>query len=521
MKTAANKGIINKNLGLVFWFIFPIILLNLFYNPFEQPLFFDRSYLLYMSQVVSRGEFVYKQTTFGYTPISVLIIGYLMKFGNLFSLTTIESARIFGIFFYGCITSAFYCLVRSLWSNTWAVTIACLLFTGLDYLALLSCINAEPKLWVLWLSIIGLWCFHKHRWFWCGSSFALASMCWHFAVVSLFACAFSLLLLRKDIINRFVRLLAGVLVGTLPLIIYLFATSQWLEFWQQAILRKINMEGEVVGESPFHWLLQGIYPWFLTESFHFVLGAIGFFILAFVVFSKKVLQPTFTSQHSSVLFLVVYTLFWSMANSLEFQSNIDMLPLIPVIVIFTGYVIVLLLQNKRKFAWQIGLVILIIYNYYNGITYKIAYRYSQQYETFKKLDEQYGNALAIGCSSYYVALEKPAPTKYVNFLPYEESFIQDKVNCAAVKDSLKKHQISYIIEVNRPLLERSPHAQNVADLFGRSVVLQQHARSQCAKTLLNSKQFVDQDPHVELKIQTILISNFFYTKEKYFIYQIE
>lgn len=505
---------LNKRFSIIFWFIFPILLLIVCYGPFEQPIFFDRSYLLYMSQVVFRGDPLYAHTTFGYTPLSTLIVGYVMKFGSLFSLTTVESARIFGILFYGCTASAFYCLAKALYNQASAIIISCLLFTGLDYIAILSGINAEPKLWVLLFSILGLLYFHQNKWLLCGLSFSIAAMCWHVAVVSLFACGLTLLLLRKDIFTRFKWLLTGVLLGTLPVLFYLLFTDQWLDFWQQAVVRKINLEGDTLGESPFYWLVLGIYPWFTTELPHFALAAIGFFILAFSATKGKQYLPCFTQKQASILFLFVYTLLWSVFNSMEFQSNVDLFPLIPTFVIFAGYAVMLVLKKAGKIKYAIVLGILIVYNYYNAVIYKQSSQFSEQLSNYKKMDEQYGHALAIGFSSYYVVLEKPAPTKYVNFYHH----ISSKTDCKALVEAMKKNRVSYIIDIDRQLRKRSRYTQNLFDFFGLNDT--KLSRTYCATEVLNSKNIRKEKAHFEINTQSILLSDLFHVTEKYFVYKI-
>ena len=270
------------NIGFVFWFFFGILSTLLFYQPFEQPIFEDRAYLLYMSQVVYRGDALYEATTFGYTPLSTIIVGYVMKVGSLLSLNTILSARIIGLFVYGVLCGSFFVLCKSVFHRRIGTLIACVLFCGLGYIQIVSSINAEPKLWVLLFSILGIHFYNKNHWFFVGLFFSFAAMSWHVAVISLFVSAVMLPWKSKTWFSSVYKLMLGVIAGILPVLCYLQLTNGWLDFWNQAVVRKLIVEGDVVGESPFYWFKRSIYPYFLVEPLHFVFGFLGVFLLSLI-----------------------------------------------------------------------------------------------------------------------------------------------------------------------------------------------------------------------------------------------
>ncbi|OJJ13887.1 hypothetical protein BKI52_45245 [marine bacterium AO1-C] len=516
----SKKVFSDKKAGLFFWFIFPTLLLITFYHPFEQPILIDRAYLLYMSQVVFRGELLYEQTTFGYTPFSTLIVGYLMKLGSIFSLSTIETARIFGILFYGCICSAFYLLAKSIWNKTTHSIIACILFTGLDYIAILSGINAEPKLWVLFFSILGLLHFHKQHWLLCGLFFSLASMCWHLAVISLFAVGFTLILLRANFWSRLRLVLAGVFLGTLPTILYLSFTNQWLAFWQQAVLRKINIEANVIGESPFEWLFRSIYPAFFTEIFHFILGALGFMILFFQIIKKAFNSYNSIKSSATTIFLLVYTLMWSGFNTIEFQTNVDFFPLVPIIIIFSVYFLTFVFTQRHKFGYILGFGTLILYSYYNAIYYQIPYSFTQQHQTFSRLDKQFGNGMAVGFVDYYTVLEKPTPTKFVRFVPYEETMLKHTHSCQSIIETLKTQQVSYIIEFDASVRKRSALSNKLFNLFGIKIT-KDHRRMKCIEHIINANNHKKGHKSFEIIMEKIPFKTLFYDREFFFVYPID
>ncbi|NNF76224.1 MAG: hypothetical protein HKN00_13650, partial [Flavobacteriaceae bacterium] len=203
----------------------------------------------------------------------------------------------------------------------------------MGYIQILSGINAEPKLWVLLFSILGMQAFYNQKWFLTGLFFCLAAMSWQVAVVSLFACFLCLPWRSERLWKSLTRLAAGVLSGIIPIVLYLTITNQWVDFWDLAVLRKLVVEGEQVGESPLSWIRKGIYPHFLLEGFHFLLS-LGGIVVVFINMIRKKGPGKNSSENRFLIFLIIYSIFWSGFNTLDFQSAADLLPLIPAVIFF-------------------------------------------------------------------------------------------------------------------------------------------------------------------------------------------
>ena len=225
--------------GFCLWFAIGSFITLIFYQPFEQPIQHDRAYLMYMAQVVARGESLYHATTFGYTPLASIIVGIFMKVGSLFEINTIQTARIVGMALYAFTCGAMHLLAHSVFNNKRTAIFTNLLFTGIGYLALIAGINGEPKSWVLFFSVLGLFFFQKKNWPLIGLCFSLGAMCWHVSVISLLPCCILLPWGQKNLYKNLCQLSAGVLLGLLPVVVYLALTNGWEDFWTQAIMRKI------------------------------------------------------------------------------------------------------------------------------------------------------------------------------------------------------------------------------------------------------------------------------------------
>jgi len=438
-------------IGFAFWFFLGIAITLVFYKPFEQPILFDRAYLIYMSQVVFRGDPLYATTTYGYTPLGTILVGIFMKLGEVLSLTTIESARVIGILLFGSICGSFYRLCKSIFTSRIAPIVACVFFTGFGYLSILSGINAEPKLWVLLFSILGVFYFNKENWFLTGLCFSAAAMCWHVAVVSLFACMILLPWSSPKFYPSLIKLSLGVLLGTLPVLIYLSITNGWMDFWQQAVLRKLIIEGGTIGESPFGWIRKSVYPSFMMEPLQFIFGLIGLLSVSVLLFINKRELTKHIRSVRIAKFLLVYTLVWVFFNSLEFQSAVDLFPLIPIVVVYCTYFITSIKLNgfKKPALIALGLA-LVVYNYIDALLYDLPFTYSEQQQIIKNVRKEHGNAFVIGFEEYYTILEKPMPTKFMRYSGYEDHLMARKENgCKEVKLLLQQGEFDQISTVKK------------------------------------------------------------------------
>src|SRR5688572_22642080 len=65
-----------------------------FYHPLEQWWQRDDAYLLYMAQGITRGELIYRTTTFGYAPFSAIINAAVISIGQVFGVPDYLSPRL-------------------------------------------------------------------------------------------------------------------------------------------------------------------------------------------------------------------------------------------------------------------------------------------------------------------------------------------------------------------------------------------------------------------------------------------
>ncbi|WP_157638292.1 hypothetical protein [Flexithrix dorotheae] len=470
---------------------------------------------------MAKGEPLYKATTFGYTPLAILVVGFFMWVGKLFSISTLISAKIVGIILYGLICTQLFRLVSVVYIKMYTVFLACIFFLGLGYLPMLSGVNAEPKLWVLLFTILGIRAVIKFDWFFTGLYFSLSAMCWHASVISLFPCL--ILIPWKD--SRFIKsslnFTAGILIGILPVIIYLFVTQSWGDFWIQAVLRKLVVEGESVGESPLIWFYRGLYPFFIPEIIHFVVAFVGFVIICIVWFTGNITLKKYFRDECTLKFLIGFTIVWGAFNCLEFQTPVDLFPLLPVLMIFCAYLVQFL--NRRKKTILV-LIPILLYNFYDAIVYDIPYKINDQIRLAKNLKENYGKAFVVGFEEIFTVLEEPMPTRFMRYSSYEDHLIyREPGGCDAISRKLKTEKFQVIIEMDWEKRERSKYSQSLIEQM-QSLLNQndlKRKRSGCAGQLIETLTSQNPSGNFTMIIQSIPMGKFFYTKEYYSIYAIE
>ena len=209
--------------------------------PFEQPLFGDRAYLLYMAQAVSRGEAIYRETSFGYGPLGPLVSGLLIRLGDLGGLSSLVSVRLGAVLLFVLAAILVFDLTRRMGSGLMTAVCAGLISGSLPTMIQLAARNLEPKILVHVFFVASLATSYKRRWLAAGVFAGLAATCWQpagvFVAASCLLIAFAERERRGDALLRWG---AGLVIGGLPALLYLIWSQQLFDFLQQGVLLKIS-----------------------------------------------------------------------------------------------------------------------------------------------------------------------------------------------------------------------------------------------------------------------------------------
>ncbi len=442
-----------------FLWLIASVLCFFFLNPFELPVWEDQTYFLYMSQTIFRGQDLYESVNYGYTPLASLIGGGFMRLFSVFGLPidTIETFRLLGITLYCCVVVSFFRFSFQFFRQLREANLATLIFLSLTWLQVLSSSSLEPKILGLLFELWAFSCILKKKWLLAGLFFALASLCWHPLIINGLVLLCIILWQKEQ--NKIRATLQGILgggIGLSPIFIYLYLTNDWNFFWNQAILRKINVEGSALFDEPFRWLIRGIEHRFLNEVLFFFIAAIaGVYLIIQFIRNRNftLLCSRVNLEISSIGLLFFTTLIWSIWNSMEFQGPPDLIVLLPSIIILATFFISRMILQRLQSHWSlVACVLLFVYGFADLLVYPDKPNYSQQRAWISELYDKYGDLFPINFEESYVLNEKEMPTKYMRFGSYEDFLIEGITpgGCDAVISHFEEKKYKVIIAGIKP-----------------------------------------------------------------------
>lgn len=413
-------------------------------QPLDIPIWGDRAYLMYASQVIFRGEALYEATTLGYTPLAPLVAGYFMKGLAALGINvdTVLTLRCLGLFTFSFITGSLFVLAQSVFKEKKLAHLVALMFSGLGFLLYTSAANFEPKMLALACQIWGLYFVIRRKWLVAGILMAFTAMCWQPMVINCFGVALYLVFVSRkanDFFPAFGLLCLGVALGTLPSLIYIMGTDTWGDFWLQAVVRKSDQEGGVLFNKPFRWILRFILPHYKAEAAIILLGYLGTAFALVMLVRKRGLQvKAFGSTQAILLFVILFG-FWALFSTMEFQGSYDGTPMLPMLLIFGAALFWQVAQRwYTPIRWSIFMSLMAIYAHFDLFMPKYAMTYSEQKAWIETLHEEWGDAFTMLFEEFYVLREEPLPTKYLRYASYDDYLI-DRVEaegCQTIIDQI-------------------------------------------------------------------------------------
>lgn len=429
-----------------------VMLLGLFvlglHRPFDLPLTGDRAYLLYVSQVAYFTGDIYGNSGFGYTPLGPLIAAvFFAGAGLVTDSSTLVLARLAGMACWLACLLGVLLIGRRFFASTVEPVLMALIFAGFAVVPMMSASNLEPKMLVLLFEILALASAYRGRWLLAGFAVACAAMCWQPAIVVLPALGLFLLFdARPQWLAAAWRFAMGIVLGTLPVIVYLTLSGGWSAFWQQAILRKLEQEGAVVLEQPLHWLSSGLFPRLLSERWIFIAAGVGLTVFVLVTVLGA-LQRTGRPVARHAVLMLLFTLAWAGFNAMEFQSVPDLIPFLPAVCYWPAYLVwTLRAPAKREvsapgsattFRAVLGLGLALGLGTYALLDVPRAppkFTLADQRQELVPLDALDAAPMVLDFEEYHALNELLLPTKFIRFNRYDDYLIEQTVpgGCAAM-----------------------------------------------------------------------------------------
>ncbi len=208
------------------------------YDLREQPIVGDRAYFVYLAQAVLRGDAIYSVSFFGYPPLAPLISAAAMGLGGLFDLPSHLAPRLLAVPVFASSTMLAFAVARAATGRVWAGAVAALFLMGMSRLAEVSAATLEPKLLVVFFTLLAQRALQQRRWMLAAAASVLGAGCWHPAgLVCLAVLAVVVYAEWPRPARPLLRDCAlGAALGAFPSLLYLGVSGGVWDFWQRAVV---------------------------------------------------------------------------------------------------------------------------------------------------------------------------------------------------------------------------------------------------------------------------------------------
>jgi hypothetical protein len=417
------------HVGLLFT-ISLVVLLQ--YGLNHQPIIGDRAYLVYMGQVVYRGNLLYESTTFGYTPYGPLLSAISMHIGEAFNLPSYLAPRYLSVPIAALNSCLLYFVARNASGSALLSVISGLILSGFDFMNTLCVTNLEPKPMVVFFMLISMLALQKRNWALAGFGSAMAAMFWQPAVIITITMVIILVFHGRDTFrSAFIRYSLGMILGLLPALLYLTVYHEWNNFILLAITRKALVSLPTAASYPFRWPVVS-FESLSSESPILIFAAVGLFGFAIKNLIRnggrrvKILMDTKNGG------LILLTVAWFLFNSIEFNNLPDLVPLLPLISYWAALFIhklikatVLILQTfKPVFVDQsiikptialTSCILLGVFLFRDAFLYSPTYTLADQKILVKSTidcPDASCSFIALNAEEFYVLTEKQSTLRY-------------------------------------------------------------------------------------------------------------
>ena len=430
----------------------------LLHDPWDQPLLHDRAYFVYMAQALLRGEPLYAATTLGYAPLAALFSAAAMMAGALVGVPDYVAPRLLAVPLAAASAGLLCMAVARAASNVWTGVVAGATLTTFDQFNVLAAANLEPKILVLFLSLLAVTAAQARRWWMVGLWSSLAAMAWQpAAVVGLAMLPLVIANRERSAWRSLGEFLLGGVLGLMPVLLYLLATAQLDDFVRQAVLFKLHSRPEIVGgEAPNPLRMSLILTVAVGPPAVLVLPSAVAGVGAFIWHAVR--QPISQAQgilQSSGGGLVLLTVAWmayatvSTLTRAEGQTSSDVIPFLYLVPFWCAYAFHALAnrapgvdQRTRRrripllpaVAALVGLVAL-----GRAAAYRVRLPLEQQVRVIRH-GVQDRAFLAINLPEYYAITGSRSPWRSMYITPYFMQFWERQVgiSCRDLQEAIRR-----------------------------------------------------------------------------------
>jgi len=410
------------------------------YGVTEYPVTNDRAYFTYLGQAVLRGEPYYRTTFMVYPPLATLLAAGSMWLGRWFDVPTYIAPRYLSVLAGMASVMLVYAVTRRATGSAWSGILAGIVLAAFGHFGWLTVASLEPKSLVIVFTLATCVSLQSRRWLWAGVAAGAAATCWQPAGLIPLAC-FPVVLWggRSRLWRAVSRYVLGGFLATIPSVLYLSLTESWGDFWMRSVVIPASVQLPTAGTNVFFWL-QVVERNFRTEIIFFQAAALGF--AWFIVRApwggiRRVGADWLDPRQAGVPLL---TLVWSSFNCVEFGSLVDMLPMLPLVAFWVGWLAHCVVKTvvsipslrprpKRAISYlMIGALLMSapIYGFADTVRYAPLMTLNRQKALVERIIEPAGPdglVMAVRAEAIYVLSERQSPIRFLRIEIQHQRFL--------------------------------------------------------------------------------------------------
>jgi hypothetical protein len=319
--------------------------ITLFYRPLSQLEVGDAAIYDYIAQAILRGQTPYRDVIDIKGPLAPQLSALAMLMGKSVGLRDIIAVRLLHVLLVGLLSAVTY-LVGAIYLRSRAAGIlAALVPLVFPQFIEMMVAGTQPKLPMILFGMLSLLLIAKDRPFWAGACSMLCCLCWQ---PGLMFTGVAVLIFSRYLSNwkdgRVVKVLAGAAIPLIVTLAYFYLRGALSEMWAWTITYNYTVFGPAAkrafGEAADH-LFKIMYRVFQPEIFVLSLsavGLIGYLIERIVtkVKHKEAIGAPDLFEDAILMPPLIYLAFCL----INMQGGPDLIPLVPFVGIFVGWVMV-------------------------------------------------------------------------------------------------------------------------------------------------------------------------------------
>ena len=330
--------------------------LMLVYRPFSQQEVGDQAIYDYIAQAILRGQMPYRDVIDIKGPLAAHLSAFAMLAGKLVGVRDIIAVRLLHVLMAGLLSAVTYFVGINYLKSRTAGVLAALVTLCFPIFIEMMVTGTQPKLPMMLFGMLSLLLILKDRPFWSGVCSMLSCLCWQ---PGLMFTGVAVLIFSRYLSSwrdgRVLKVLAGAAIPLVLTLGYFYLRGALGEMWAWTITYNYTVFGPAAkrpfGEAADH-LFKIAHRVFQPGIFLLILGAlglVGYLIERIVakVKQKGAFQDADLTADAVVIPPVIYFAFCM----INIQSGPDLIPFVPFIGIFLGWLIVkgerLLFHNRQ------------------------------------------------------------------------------------------------------------------------------------------------------------------------------